>query len=60
MFTLLGALLATYVAQAVWRGEVHARRHAWGERISRDAEPHRFWTVIAIYTGLAIALVTVF
>jgi hypothetical protein len=60
MFTLLGTAVSAYVVLAVWRGEVFARRHAWGERIWRDDEPQRFWTVIAIDAGLAVALVTVF
>lgn len=60
MFTLLGALLAIYVLVAVMRGEVVAKRRHWGERIARDAEPHRFWTVIALYAALAVALATVF
>jgi hypothetical protein len=60
MFDLLGALVAAYVAYALIDGSVLAKRGPWGERIERAAEPHRYWVVIAIYAGLAIALVTVF
>ncbi len=60
MFPLLGTLLGLYVLVCVLRGEVHAKRAAWGERIARDAEPGRFWTVIVIYAGLALALAFVF
>ena len=60
MFQLIGALLAAYVVLAVLRGSVVAKRRAWGERIERETEPHRFWTVIAIYTGLVVALFTIF
>jgi hypothetical protein len=60
MFRLLGLLLALYVGWAVLRGTVHAKRAHWGETIERDADPHRFWTVVAVYAGLAIALVFIF
>jgi hypothetical protein len=60
MFALLGALLAAYVVVAVLQGAVIAKRAAWGERIERDTDPARFWTVIAVYSGLAAALVLVF
>lgn len=60
MFRLLGALLGIYVIFAVVQGSVYAKRRAWGERIERASEPHRFWTVIAIYAALSVALATVF
>lgn len=60
MFDVLGALVAAYVVYAVIEGSVFAKRGPWGERIERAAEPHRFWAVIAVYTGLAVALVTIF
>lgn len=60
MFKLLGALLAGYVALCVVRGNVHAKRRAWGETIERTVAPDRFWTVIGIYSALAAALVFVF
>ncbi len=60
MFKLLGALLAGYVVLCVLRGQVHARRRLWGETIMRDEAPGRYWTVIVVYSALAVALVTVF
>lgn len=60
MFDLLGGLVAAYVVYALFEGSVLAKRGPWGERIERATEPHRYWVVVAIYTGLAIALVTVF
>jgi hypothetical protein len=39
---------------------VHAKRRFWGETIVRDEAPGRFWTVIAVYVGLAAALILVF
>ena len=60
MFRVLGVLLALYVIWAVLRGSIHAKRAAWGETIERDAEPLRFWTVVAVYVGLVLALMFVF
>ena len=52
--------MAAYVVYALFEGSVLAKRGAWGERIERASEPHRYWIVIAIYAGLAVALITVF
>lgn len=60
MFDALGVLVAVYVVFALFDGSVLAKRGAWGERIERANEPHRYWVVIAIYAGLAAALITVF
>jgi hypothetical protein len=60
MFDLLGGLVAAYVVYALFEGSVLAKRGPWGERIERAVEPHRYWVVITIYAGLAVALVTVF
>jgi hypothetical protein len=60
MFKLLGLLLLVYVAYAVLRGEVYARAGLGGATIERAARPGYYWTVIVVYIGLAIALLTVF
>lgn len=60
LFKTLGVLLAVYTLYAVWRGEVYARRRAWGESITRSERPQWFWTVIAIYAALSVALLTIF
>ena len=60
MFKALGALVGLYTLYAAVRGEVYAKSGAWGRTISRAESPAYFWVVIAIYAGLAVALVTVF
>jgi hypothetical protein len=59
-FKALGVLLGCYTAYAAWRGEVFARSRWSGRTIERAEEPRYFWVVIAIYAGLAVALLTVF
>jgi hypothetical protein len=62
VFKLLGILVAIYVVFAAYDGRVYAER-AWLRRpsmVERSAEPRWFWTVIAIYGALAVALITVF
>ena len=56
----LGALVGLYVLYAAFRGEVYAKSGVRGKVVTRDEAPAYFWTVIAIYAGLAIALTTVF
>jgi hypothetical protein len=60
MFKLVGLLVGLYTAQAAMKGEVYARKGAWGETVSRDKSPRYFWVVVAVYSCLAIALATVF
>ncbi|HEU4459234.1 MAG TPA: hypothetical protein VFR90_08950 [Methylibium sp.] len=60
MFELLGALLACYVAHAIWRGRVAAKAGAGSRAVLRAETPGYFWTVIAIYAGLSLALLFVF
>jgi hypothetical protein len=60
MFKALGALLLVYVAYAIFRGEVYARAGVGGTTVVRSERPQYFWTVIVIYIGLAIAMITVF
>ncbi len=59
-FKALGVVLAIYTAYAAYRGEVYARSGLWGRTIERSEQPRYFWTVIVIYFGLAVALLTVF
>ena len=56
----LGALVGLYALYAAFRGEVYAKSGVWGKVVSREETPGYFWTVVAIYAGLAIALATVF
>lgn len=60
LFKLLGVLLAAYTLLAVSKGEVYIKSGVWGRSIERTQEPARFWTSIAIYALLSLALLFVF
>lgn len=60
MFKLLGALLAVYTAYAAYAGSVYANSGPGGRLVFREESPSYFWVVIAIYSGLSVALLTVF
>lgn len=60
MFKLLGATLAIYTVYAAVSGEVYAKSGAGGRTVSRQDSPAYFWTVIAIYGALSVALITIF
>lgn len=60
MFRALGILVLLYVCYALATGAVFAKRGPGGRMVSRAESPGYFSVVIAIYTLLAIALLTVF
>ena len=60
MFNGLGVIVAAYAIYAISQGEVYAKSGAWGRSISRTDSPRYFWTVIAIYALLSVALLTIF
>ena len=62
MFKALGFLLAIYVAWAAVDGKVFAKQSGLrGPRyFHRDEEPGWFWTIIAVYGLLSLAMVTIF
>jgi len=60
MFKGLGVLLAIYTLYAICQGRVFAKSGVWGKTISRAASPHYFWAVIAVYSLLSLALLTIF
>jgi hypothetical protein len=62
MFKALGILVACYTLWAAIDGKVLAKQSGLrGPRyIHKVEEPTYFWTVVAIYGGLGIALMTVF
>ena len=60
MFDIIGLLVGFYAAYAALTGEVYAKAGARGRTIARRAAPVDFWMTVAIYAGLAVALVTVF
>jgi hypothetical protein len=60
MFKFLGALLAAYVCYCVYTGRVVAKAGPGSREVLREESPRYFWTIIVIYAGLSIALITVF
>lgn len=60
MFKILGVIVAGYTLWAAFEGRVYAKEGAGGRMIIRENEPRYFWTVIVIYGGLSVALLTVF
>jgi|GEM_PF-711580 hypothetical protein len=60
LFRVLGILVLLYVAYALSRGEVFAKSGWRGRTVSRNESPGYFSAVIAIYTLLGVALITVF
>ncbi len=60
MFMFLGIVIGVYTAFAACAGSVYARHGPGGRMIVREESPRYFWVVIACYSALAIALVTIF
>lgn len=56
MFKLLGALIGCYVVLAAFTGRVFAKSGAGGKTVERADSPAYFWAVLAVYAGLAAAL----
>jgi hypothetical protein len=57
MFRLLGILLLCYVGYGIFIGRVYGRYHAWGRTFTRDGDPWHYWSTLAVYSLLAIALI---
>ena len=60
MFRILAALLACYVIYALTTGRVFAKAGVWGRTYARDKAPHRYWSTIAVYCLLSVALAWIF
>lgn len=60
LFDVLGVLLALYLAWALVRGEVLAKSGPGARRFVRGESPRGYWTTMAIYAALAVALVVAF
>lgn len=60
MFKLIGALVLLYVGYSLCAGRTFAKRGAWGRELRRDEHPVGYWSTIAVYALLAVALFTVF
>ncbi|HTY17904.1 MAG TPA: hypothetical protein VMH82_09270 [Myxococcota bacterium] len=59
-FRLLGVLLALYVVYGMANGEVYARSGVWGRTFRRDEDAWGYWSAIAAYTALTLALLFYF
>ena len=57
LFKTLGLLLAGYVVIAVLSGTVYAKSGVWGRTFRRLDEPLRYWSAIAAYGLLSVALI---
>ena len=60
VFVLLGLALLAYAGVAAVRGEVVAKSGPGMRRLRRDEHAVAFWSVVAIYAGLALALLFLF
>jgi hypothetical protein len=60
MFVFLGIAIGIYTIISAYTGNVWARSRFSGRMIVREDTPIYFWSVIACYALLAIALMTVF
>jgi len=56
MFVLLALALAFYVFHAAAIGEVWVRQGMRARLVTREESPVHFWTCIAIYAALALAM----
>jgi len=56
LFRALGLLLLGYIVVAVLSGAVYARSRVWGRTFTRAEQPLRYWSAIAAYGLLSLAL----
>lgn len=57
---VLGLFVALYVVRAVMTGDVFAPLGARERTVERETDSRRFWTAIALYAALSVALITLF
>jgi hypothetical protein len=60
LWNLLGVLLLLYVGQCLMTGSVYSKYRAWGRIYLRDEQPFHYWSTIATYCLLSLALFFVF
>jgi hypothetical protein len=60
MFRIFGIVLLCYVGYCFLAGQVYGRYHAWAKTFGRDTDPWHYWSTLAIYILLAIALIFLF
>jgi len=56
LFKALGLLVAGYVLIAILSGAVYVKSGIWSRAFRRTDRPLRYWSAIAVYTLLAVAL----
>ncbi|HEU4623965.1 MAG TPA: hypothetical protein VFS52_04335 [Steroidobacteraceae bacterium] len=56
LFRVLGVLLAGYIVLALLSGAVYAKSGPWGRTFTRAEEPLHYWSAIASYALLSLAL----
>lgn len=60
LFDGIAIFVGLYTARAAMVGEVFAKSGPGGMSVERAERPGYFWTVIAIYAGLTVALFMIF
>jgi hypothetical protein len=60
MFKLLGAFVLAYTVYGLASGEIYGRYRASGRTFRRVDEPFLYWSAIASYFVLGIALIFIF
>jgi len=60
VFEALGSAVGIYALYAAIVGRVYVKAGPGGRWVLRTESPEYFWICIAVYAGLAIALITVF
>lgn len=60
MFVLLALPLAAYTLYAAATGRIWVSDGPGARLVRRDESPTYFWSCVAIYAGLAVAMVTIF
>ena len=60
MFKILGILLLCYVGYGFLTGRVYGRYHAGGWTFTQNDDPWYYWSTLAVYSLLAIALIFFF
>lgn len=56
LFQALGLLVAGYIVVAVLSGAVYAKSGVWGRTFRRAEKPLHYWSAIAAYALLSLAL----
>ena len=60
MFKLVGVAVGLYVGYGLLRREIYGKSGPGGRLFRRDADPRGYWSAIAAYSLLTLALLIVF